>query len=419
MSKKKTTKGTSKSLIVLVLILIATNVATVYYFMFLRQDSTQQNVVLDIGDITGDNAEQYVGEVITVQGYVVVAGKYDILVTHPQYFWTDQMDSSNHLLISNTIGDTISSEAGMWISLTGVLQYEDMEEKLLGVQYQAHSRLQSDALPLPGCNETIFSTSENLPSGMEYPDLTPTKYAILFSGGVSNWYAYPRYWNHIEWFYVLLLFNGYDPDNIFVCYNNGTGDRTGVPVDYPGTSDGMNEVFSYLSGEMGRADSLFVYVTDHGDEAGICTWDDLDNNGVNYTEFSGWLDSIQCHHMIVIMQQCFSGAFIPYLSLSNRIIMTACSWNEPAWASDALGFSEFTFRILCAFYGFHIWGYDIPIWADINNDGLISMAEAFGYAAAMDSKDETPHYDDNGDQVGSTVGNIIGTDGIYGNSIFL
>jgi hypothetical protein len=37
----------------------------------------------------------------------------------------------------------------------------------------------------------------------------------------------------------------------------------------------------------------------------------------------------------------------------------------------------------------------------------------------MDSKDETPRYDDNGDQLGSSLGDIIGTDGIFGNSIFL
>lgn len=55
----------------------------------------------------------------------------------------------------------------------------------------------------------------------------------------------------------------------------------------------------------------------------------------------------------------------------------------------------------------------------MNSDSEISMAEAFGYAATMDSKDETPLYDDNGDQIGSTVDNIVGSDGIYGNGIFL
>jgi hypothetical protein len=242
---------------------------------------------------------------------------------------------------------------------------------------------------------------------------------VLFSGGVREWYAYTRYWNHITWFYVYLLLNGYDPDNIFILYNNGTGETSNIHVDYPGTSEGMNAVFTYLSTEMGRADSLFMYITDHGDEAGINTWKALDPDGLNHTEVTGWLDSITCHHMIVIMQQCFSGAFIPFLSAPNRIIMTACSANEYAWASDGLGFSEFTLHLLTAFYGFIPWGYTVNMWADINNDGKISMAEAFGYAATMDSKEETPLYDDNGDQIGSTVGNIIGTDGDFGYNIFL
>jgi len=417
-SKKKTSKKNSKSLIILALILIGTNIATLYYFVFLDQGPIQQDIILDFADIAGPDKEQYIGEIVTIEGYVVDAGAHEFLVLHPQHFWTDQLDSSNHLLISDATGDVISSQAGIWISLTGVLEYEEEENDFLRVEYQSHRVMQSDAIPLPGCNESIFST-DNLPSNLVYMDITPSKYAVLFSGGFSNWYAYPRYWNHITWFYVLLLLNGYDYENIFVCYNNGTGDESNIPVDYPGTSDGMNDVFTYLSGEMGRADSLFIYVTDHGDQAGINTWDALDDNGLNYTEVLGWLDSITCHHMTVIMQQCYSGAFIPYLSLSNRVIITACSANEVAWASNALSFSEFTFRILCAFYGFHIWGYDTPIWADVNSDGKISMAEAFGYAATMDSKDETPLYDDNGDQIGSTVGNIIGTDGVLGYNIFL
>ncbi len=413
--KKKSPKGSSRSLIILVLILIGTNIATLYYFMVVDQIK-----VLDIEEITGENIAQYIGQTVTVEGYVVVAGEFELLVTHPQNFWTDQMSVSNHLVITDTSGDTISSLAGIRISLTGAIQYQDEEEGLLRIEYQLHNVREAESIPLPGCNESILSTG-TLPSGLEKDDTMPTKYAILFSGGYSNWFAYPRYWNHITWFYELLILRGYDPDNIFVLYNDGVGEteETNVTVNYPGTSDGMNETFTYLSSVMGRTDSLFVYVTDHGDDAGINTWNALDDNGLNYTEVLFWLDSITCDHMTVIMQQCFSGAFIPYLSLSNRVIMTSCAYNEVAWASIALGFSEFTLHLLNAFYGFHIWGYDRQIWADVNSDGLVSMAEAFGYAAAMDSKDETPHYDDNGDQLGSTLGNIIGTDAIFGNSIFL
>ncbi len=413
MPKKKTSKGGSRSLIILVLILVGTNVATLYYFTVL-----DQSISLEIGDLTGDNIAQYIGQTVTVEGYVVVAGEFALLVTHPQDFWTDQLSASNRLLVSGISGVTLSSSAGLWISMTGTIQYEDEDEGFLRIAYQSHQVLHADAVPLPGCNESTFSPGI-LPEDVTFVDHNPTKYAVLFSGGYTNWYAYPRYWNHITWFYVLLLLRGYDPDNIFVLYNNGTGDKTNINVDYPGTSEGMNETFTYLSSVMDSSDSLFVYVTDHGDQAGIVTWDEYDEDGIGYVEMLSWLDSITCHHMTIILQQCYSGAYIPYLSLSNRVIITACSANEPAWASDALGFSEFTFRLLCAFYGYHIWGYDIPIWADVNDDGDISMAEAFGYAATMDSKDETPLYDDNGDQIGSTVGNIVGTDAIFGNSIFL
>jgi hypothetical protein len=74
---------------------------------------------------------------------------------------------------------------------------------------------------------------------------------------------------------------------------------------------------------------------------------------------------------------------------------------------------------MSAIYGFHLNGDTTPVWADVNDDGKVSMAEAFGYAATMDSRIETPHYDDNGDGIGSTIGNIIGTDAIFGYGIFL
>jgi len=397
----------------LVLILIGTNAATIYYFTFVDQTS-----VFEIGDITGENAAKYVGQTITVEGYLVIAGDFAILVSNPQNFWTDQLTADNHILISDVSTIDILSSAGFWISVTGPLQYASEEEGYLKIVYQSHRNPKAESASFLGCNESIFAT-EIQPEEVTFIDQNPTKYAVLFSGGYNDWYAYPRYWNHITWFYILLLLNGYDPDNIFVCYNNGTGDKSNIRVDYPGTSDGMNQTFTYLSSVMDSSDSLFVYITDHGDDAGIVTWDEYDDDGIGYVEMLSWLDAITCDHMIIIMQQCFSGAYIPYLSYSNRIIMTACAYNEVAWASDYYGFSEFTFRLLCAFYQRHIWGLDTPIWADVNDDGKISMAEAFGFAAAMDSKDETPHYDDNGDQIGSTIGNIVGTDAVYGNSIFL
>jgi len=183
-----------------------------------------QSIILGIEDITGENIDQYIGKTVTVEGYVIVAGEFELLVTNPQHFWTDQLTSSNHLLIAGTSGDAVPSSAGRWISMTGIIQYEDVEKSYLKIEYQSHHVLQADVLPLSGCNESIFSIGI-LPSEVDFIDIIPTKYAVLFSGGYTDWYAYPRYWNHITWFYVLLLLEGYDPDNIFVLYNNGTGDE--------------------------------------------------------------------------------------------------------------------------------------------------------------------------------------------------
>ena len=96
------------------------------------------------------------------------------------------------------------------------------------------------------------------PNHLVYKPIVSTKYAILFSDGYTDCYAYPRYWNHITWFYELLLLNGYDPNNIYSLYNDGVGDNSDVPVDGPGTSEAMNQPFTYLSSEMGRTDALFV-----------------------------------------------------------------------------------------------------------------------------------------------------------------
>ena len=47
------------------------------------------------------------------------------------------------------------------------------------------------------------------------------------------------------------------------------------------------------------------------------------------------------------------------------------------------------------------------------------MREAFIYAAAHDSREETPLYNDDGTGIGLTLGPVIFGTGFYGDSIFL
>jgi hypothetical protein len=100
--------------------------------------------------------------------------------------------------------------------------------------------------------------------------------------------------------------------------------------------------------------------------------------------------------------------------------MTASDVDEESWSCDGEGeWDEFLYHFISALLQFQINGDGAPVWADITGNGRVSMSEAFGYAAYMDSRNETPLFDDNGDGVASTLGNIVGTDSDFGNSIYL
>ncbi|MHA1908613.1 MAG: C13 family peptidase, partial [Candidatus Thorarchaeota archaeon] len=125
---------------------------------------------------------------------------------------------------------------------------------------------------------------------------------------------------------------------------------------------------------------------------------------LTHSQVSNWLDSITCRHMIIVMEQCVSGKFITHLSEPNRVILTACKDDESSYSADTEGnWDEFVYHFMCALVSFP-WNSDgSTVDADFDNDGNISMREAFIWAAAMDSRPETPWYNDNGDGVGYNV----------------
>jgi len=421
MPPKKPPRTASRSLILIVLILIGTNIATVYYFTFIDQ----QNLSLDIGDVTGESAEQYIGQTVTIAGYLVQASEFVFLVTNPLHFWENFLNASNHMLVTGIPSSSMPQLVGRWVEVTGAVYYEsDQQGGLVGIEYQSHEVAEPDTVAFQGCRDTLVSAAD-LEDLVGLIDTNSEKYAVLYSGGIRSFYAYYRYWNDLVWMYWTLLIFGYDSDNIFVVYKDGLPENSEMPVHFPATSAAMDELFANLSAEMGSADSLFFYTSNHGSEDGLYEWDPTEFdpdliNQLTHTQIADWLDSITCHHMMIIMGQCYSGAYLPYLSAPNRIIMTASDDDESSWSCDDEGeWDEFLFHFISALLQFQINGDGVPVWADITNNGRVSLAEAFGYAATMDSRDETPLYDDNGDGIASTLGNIVGTDSDFGNDIYL
>ena len=123
------------------------------------------------------------------------------------------------------------------------------------------------------------------------------------------------------------------------------------------------------------------------------------------------------------MEQCNSGVFIPALSRSGRMIITAASPYQSSWAADTEGnYDEFVYHFMSAVAKTNINGSG-TVNADTDTNGKISMYEAFMYASAQDSALENPYYDDDGD--GSGVPALLlsalqpSGEGAFGQSTYL
>ena len=116
-----------------------------------------------------------------------------------------------------------------------------------------------------------------------------------------------------------------------------------------------------------------------------------------------------------------SGKFIQYISAANRVIMTAAKNDESSYSADTEGnWDEFVYHFMCALTSFAWNGDHSTIYADFNNDGKISMREAFIWAAIKDSRPETPWYNDNGNGLGYNVLEVvIGSGPWYGDGVYL
>jgi hypothetical protein len=166
-------------------------------------------------------------------------------------------------------------------------------------------------------------------------------------------------------------------------------------------------------------DFLFIWSSDHGnftdtngnevpdigEPAKLVLWNEEIEDSVFAS--NNYLGKITGYNKtIILMEQCFSGGFIGELSDSNIVTMTACSNIELSWGCDNYPnteghYDEFIYHFQSAL------NWAIPqgthVDADTDNNGYISMLEAFNYAYDWDSwNPEASHYiqhDVNGDGI--------------------
>ena len=263
-----------------------------------------------------------------------------------------------------------------------------------------------------------FYTEEYVPSSYRpYLQVTyEAKYAVIIAGAWNATSNYVHFWNDATFLYDILVNSyGYTDSTIFFLYADGNTpsisncNLLGDPrpfsgtIDYSNINSNIRTVFSNLASTMTSNNPLLILCSTHGDNASgthsFFTWGDL-TTYVTDDDFAGanYLGAITSYSReTIIMQQCYSGGFIEELSSDTRVVTTACDGEHPAWGRDSPPYGAFDYELLSAIN----WGYPggSSVDADTNDDGIVSMHEAFDYAYDNDPFCpwfETPQWDDPG-----------------------
>jgi len=413
----------AKKSIAIVLLIVILGGLNIFQFFYFTTILHQENLAIDVESVLNGNREDYIGKVITLDGFYIEGGaNISLLVTDPIVYENNSLTPNNYLLIGGTVPTSLQGQQGAQIQLRGEVSWADAEEGLLSIKYSKYKIIKEAIL---GTMKNVLINPSLLKKGHDLVPLVQTKYAVLISGGIKPEKAYARYWNDITAMYTILTwFYGYDPANIYIIYKDGVAENNYAPCHGPATHTFIQSVFSELENKMTRIDDLFIYTTNHGGSAGLSLWGPLDPYVLTPNELNNMLLNIEYHQEIIIMEQCKSGVFIPALSQAGRVILTACSPYQSSYGCDTEGaWDEFLFHFMSAVIQFNINGDPAVVDSDTSGDGRVSMYEAFMYASAHDSRLENPYYDDDGDGSGIVAFflNLLdpADEGLFGLNTFL
>lgn len=253
---------------------------------------------------------------------------------------------------------------------------------------------------------TVAKLSQNASDGNEAAQRT---YALIISGGVNKISNYERYWNDCSFIYQTLVNRyGVPKENIYPIMSDGTDPAEDMRLETGGfksqpldlDNDGINDInlsatkaniqqtLNTLARKLKEDDHLFIYVIDHGGTQNkttgssyICLW--------NYeqlldTELARMLTPITSKYVNVnvVLGQCYSGGFIDDLTKVGCVVATASAKDQSSWACSDIPYDEFVYQWTCGVNGADSRG--VPRNADYDNNGRVTMDEAFTYAKTND-----------------------------------
>jgi len=246
-------------------------------------------------------------------------------------------------------------------------------------------------------------------------EATGRVHAIIINGGMSKLMNHERYWNDCAFLYrtlredlhfpkqdiTLLMSDGGAPGrDMLLADGNGFAtspadlDNDGErDVWQPATLAQVEASLKELAARLTSKDRLFLFMTDHGgfdtsmQQSYAWMWG---GDRLYATHLARLLDAFHVESMSLCLGLCHSGGFIDELRHEHRVIATSCAEGEDSWACTDRPYDEFVYLWTCAVAGHDPEGN--AVCADTNDDGYVSMAEAFNYACRHDRRQETPQY---------------------------
>jgi hypothetical protein len=261
----------------------------------------------------------------------------------------------------------------------------------------------------------VTAVNHRAPLANNPPDPTRAdRWAVLMNGGYDSGNNHVRYWNDLSNIYIALNSTyGFADDHIIVLCSDGLdpapdqSNGQNSPPDLDGDSDddimfscvlaNVDMVFGELANTLTADDKLFIFSTDHGSSNG--GWNTLFNlwNHEELTDahFASLLAALPQCEIICTFEPCYSGGFLDDVVVppGPRVASSACRYDELSWAMppDYL-YDTYVFHWTAAVKGEDAYG--VPVDADYNSDGTVTMDEAFLYAETHDQSDENPQYGD-------------------------
>lgn len=440
-----------KNFSILVLVLLSSLIFTACDELLSKIENVKDSTIKEVK--TGDIE---IGDTVRLEGTFVDGNAIFLVDDASILLINTMMEEESYLRLDPNSADEYANgvTTGQIIEVKGVVVEFESEEDKINAEYIGRPYLRG--LKLIENPKITGKTTVDLTwytPGISICELNPIlcekigttikldEYALLYSGGCNASNNHSRYWNDLKFMYLTLInVYDYDPDHIKVVYANGTAADSEMPVDFAATTNGLQDAFDELETEVDFNDKLFVFTTNHGggyntgdsknhggltdsdgDEVDVYGYDETmcryNSNLLSDDTFATLIDGIAAGQMIIVLEPCFSGGFLRDLSAENRVIISAANEFQFSYSHAGGAYDEFSYHFTSAVNGNDPDGNTID--ADDDNDGRVTILEAFNYAKTNDVKPESPQYEDNGDGLPTGNPSLGGGDGQFGSTITL